>query len=93
MAYFQKKKISPQQWLFLVEEQINRKSQVLISRYFSETQMNPAEFYPLFGADAREFFAIQNLEKLTTVQTVQRKLEATKHPAVISVRNRDDEAL
>lgn len=83
LSHFQKKKISTEQWLFLVEEQKKKKNQVLISRYFSETQMNPAEFYPIYGADAREFFAIQNLEKLTTVLTVQRKLETTKHAKVI----------
>jgi hypothetical protein len=91
LEHFKRNKISPEQWEFLKQEQV--KNLKLLLHFFAEKEMTPSESYPIYGLDAKKFFSVQNLKKLTGVQTVQRKLETTKHAKVIGDLNRDDEAL
>jgi hypothetical protein len=91
LEHFKRNEISLEQWEFLKQEQV--KNIKLLLHFFAEKEMTPSESYPIYGLDAREFFSVKNLKNLTSVETVQRKLETTKHAKVIGVLNRDDEAL
>jgi hypothetical protein len=67
--------------------------QDLMRKGIEKNEMKADNIVPIFGSDARRFFNINNLKTLTTILTVQTKLQKTKHAKIIQQINYEDGAM